>query len=47
MIKILKKLMEKPVIYKKQRKTEKDTLSIKSVADTTGNSIETILSMIY
>jgi hypothetical protein len=47
MIKILKKLTERPVIFKRQRKIEKDGLSIKSIADTTGKSIETILSMIY
>ena len=42
---ILSRLKERPVINGKQRHIKKEGLSIKAVADATGKSLETVLSM--
>ena len=46
MKKILTKLAGRPVVNGKQRHIKKEGLSIRSVADATGKSLETVLSMI-
>ncbi len=45
MKKILSRLAERPVINGRQRHIKKEGLSIRAVADATGKSIETVLSM--
>ena len=45
MKKILSRLTERPVINGKQRHIKKEGLSIKAVAEATGKSLDTVLSM--